>query len=171
MIRKTAVEVKKIYIKTKKKQQQQQKRLSFQTSGCMDTCQIKVCSVNQVLTDDGNLSITFIHSFPKEDKSYIPQCNASNYIIKLARTRDPFISNGRAVEERANERQRFSAMLYLYSLDTEYIFEVTLSDWPFLLAEMSSYNRMLYFSLTPYFFPSLSRLILSSHPQNYNGGN
>ena len=35
----------------------------------------------------------------KEDKSYIPQCKASNYIIKLARTRDPFISNGHSIAE------------------------------------------------------------------------
>ena len=31
----------------------------------MDTCQIKVCGVNQLVTDGGNLSFTFIHSFPR----------------------------------------------------------------------------------------------------------
>ena len=38
----------------------------------------------------------------KEDKSHISQCNA-----KLARTRDPFISNERAIAERADERPCF----------------------------------------------------------------
>ena len=41
----------------------------------------------------------------KEDKSHIPQCNASNYIIKVARTGDLFISNGRAIKECADDRQ------------------------------------------------------------------
>ena len=31
----------------------------------MDTCQIKVFGVNQVLKDDGKLSNTFTHSFPR----------------------------------------------------------------------------------------------------------
>ena len=43
----------------------------------------------------------------KEDKSHIPQCNASNYIIKVARTGDLFISNGRAIKECADDRQYF----------------------------------------------------------------
>ena len=37
-------------------------------------------------------------------KSHIPQCNAFNYIIKLARTHDPFISNEHEREESANDR-------------------------------------------------------------------
>lgn len=43
----------------------------------------------------------------KEDKSHIPQCNASNYIIKVATTGDLFISNGRAIKECADDRQCF----------------------------------------------------------------
>ena len=41
----------------------------------------------------------------KEDKSHISQCNA--FCTKLARTRDPFISNERAIAERADERPCF----------------------------------------------------------------
>ena len=43
----------------------------------------------------------------KEDKSHIPQCNASNYIIELARTGDLFILNGRAIKECADDHQCF----------------------------------------------------------------
>ena len=43
-------------------------------------------------------------TWPKEVKSHIPQCNAFNYIIKLARTHDPFILSEHEREESASDR-------------------------------------------------------------------
>ena len=78
--------------------------------------------------------IQFVWPLTKEDKSCVPECITSKYIIKVVSSRDLIISKMDAFVEDPCEVQMLRKMmpLHSYCFDTEHVFELTVPSLPFL---------------------------------------